>query len=195
MTPESKARLQNEWEDGCAEYGVCFYSRFFKAWSESFDSSPTSCEIAPPYPKSELLRLCEDDDRVYKRGASSLDQGDVVGLCVFPRRKVPFGPMFSNRCLPSHDNHTLSILFKRARAPHIVAPLGHVKDFDPIGIAHRCTVRDTRYVLQLALQRSTSPAKGCTIKELLYKRNTDPTRRKKENFAGYTRYRSVTCQG
>ncbi len=120
---------------------------------------------------------------MYKRGASSLDQGDVVGLCVFPRRKVPFGPMFSNRCLPSHDNHTLSILFKRARAPHIVAPLGHVKDFDPIGIAHRCTVlRDTRYVLQLALQRSTSPAKGCTIKELLYKRNTDPTRRKEGEF-------------
>ncbi len=35
----------------------------------------------------------------------------------------------------SQDNHALPMLFKRARAPQLVAPLGHEKYFESIGTA------------------------------------------------------------
>ncbi|KAK0229658.1 Metallo-hydrolase/oxidoreductase [Armillaria nabsnona] len=48
------------------------------------------------------------------------------------------------------DNHTLSTLFKRARAPHIFAPLGNEKHFESIGVpnghAHTLDWWDARRV-------------------------------------------------
>ncbi len=62
---------------------------------------------------------------------------------------------------PSLDNHTLSTLFKRARAPHIFAPLGNEKHLESIGctqwtrtytrLVGRTTRRNTRHVVQADL--------------------------------------------
>ncbi|PBK68439.1 hypothetical protein ARMSODRAFT_1019575 [Armillaria solidipes] len=86
--------------------------------------------------------------------------------------------MLSSSRYDHQDNHTLSMLFKRARAPHIITPLGHEKHFESIGIAdgHMHTYNWLHH-------------QGNTVGELSHQ--DLKLEGKKENLAGDTEYQPV----
>ncbi|KAK0183691.1 Metallo-hydrolase/oxidoreductase [Armillaria mellea] len=91
------------------------------------------------------------------------------------------------------DNHTLSTLFKRARAPHIFAPLGNEKHFEslgaPNGHAHTLDWWDARCVEipGTSFKLICTPAQHFTGRGPA-RSGKDPL---KVYFAGDTGYRSV----